>query len=303
MMTCGRARRLLWPDGGPRAATAEIVAAREHTGRCPQCREFLEDMRRLAELVRQAVPRPDAPVDVRDRLFKAIARARIDGPAGTVARRRRLWAAVAAAGLLAGGTWVALGGVGGREVAASDPLGTIVADHLRRQGHTSLASSDSLEVARWLGDRVPFQVAIPLFPDARIAGARLMLANGQSAAVVDYVIAGHPLSYYVLPRSGTGRAAAGAGIRLTSRTGYRIAAWDDGDLTHALVAGLPGPKLVELAHYCIEQTAGRQLISRADPAGGARLHLGLSDPEPHLPLRSRADAAPPASRPGGARIG
>jgi hypothetical protein len=42
-------------------------------------------------------------------------------------------------------------------------------------------------------------------------------------------------------------------VRVASRAGYRIASWADGDLTHALVAGLPGPKLVELAHYCIEQ--------------------------------------------------
>ena len=87
MMTCGRARRLLWPDGGPRSATAEIVAAREHASRCTLCQQFLGEMRRLSDRIREAVPRPEAPVDVRDRLFKAIARARIDGLTGAASRR------------------------------------------------------------------------------------------------------------------------------------------------------------------------------------------------------------------------
>jgi hypothetical protein len=261
-MTCGRARRLLWPDGGPRVATAEIVAARQHVGMCPLCRQFLDDMRRLSDRIRQAVPRPEAPVDVRDRLFKAIARARIDGRAGAVSRRRRVWSALAAAGLLAGGTWLGVRAVSEHTVTGPDPLGAIAEDHLRSQRHTGLASADSLEVARWLGERVPFPVAIPLFPEARMTGARLLLANGQSAAVVDYLIAGRPLSYYVLPAAHGGRVPKG--IRVTSRAGYHVAAWEDGGLTHALVAGLPGPKLVELAHYCIEQTTGRQLLSTTE---------------------------------------
>jgi anti-sigma factor RsiW len=203
-------------------------------------------------------------VDVRDRLFKAIARARIDGRVGAVSRRRRIWSALAAAGLLAGGTWLGVRAVSEHTDTGPDPLGAIAEDHLRSQRHTGLTSADSLEVARWLGERVPFPVAIPLFPDARMTGARLLLANGRSGAVVDYLIAGRPLSYYVLPAALGGSTSEA--IQVTSRGGYRIAAWEEGGLTHALVAGLPGPKLVELAHYCIAQTTGRRLLSTADGA-------------------------------------
>jgi len=283
-MTCGRARRLLWPDGGPRAVTAEIVAAREHAGGCAGCRQFLEDMRRLAGNIRQAVPRPEAPVEVRDRLFKAIARARIDGAPGATSRRRRLWAGIAAAVLLAGGTWAGLSTVSGRGHLPPDPLRAIVEDHLRAQRQTGLASSDSLELALWLAERVPFRVAIPLFPEARMTGARLLLANGQSAAVVDYLIGGRPLSYYVVPVSRATASDSVGGVRVTSRTGYRIAAWEDGGLTHALVAGLPATKLVELAHYCIEQTTGRQQLSSAESRG--------------RPIRRRAGVPPGGAVPG-----
>jgi anti-sigma factor RsiW len=190
----------------------------------------------------------------------AIARARMDGLTGAASRRRRLWAAVTAAGLLAGGTWVGLQAISGHDLIVPDPLAAVAEDHLRAQRHMGLASTDSLEVARWLGERVPFPVAVPLFPGTQMTGARLLLANGQSGAVIDYLIAGRRLSYYVIPVPQGNASSAMEGIQVSARTGYRIAAWEDGGLTHALVAGLSGPKLVELAHYCIEQTSGRQLL-------------------------------------------
>ncbi len=252
MLACGRARRLLWPDTGPREATAEIVAAREHVSRCPACQRFLDDMRRLSERIREAMPRPEAPVEVRDRLFKVIARARTDGARGT-GPRHRLWAAGLAAVLLVGGAWLGLSITPERGTPSRDPLGAIAEDHLRTQRHTGLASSDSLETARWLADRLPFAVEIPIFPEAQLKGARLVFVNRQSGAVVDYVIAGRSLSYYLLPAIEGETGTTAREIRLASRAGYRVAAWEDAGFTHALVAGLPGQKLVELAHYCIKQ--------------------------------------------------
>jgi hypothetical protein len=255
MMTCGRARRLLWPDTGPKEATAEVVAAREHVSRCALCQRFFHDMRHLGERIREAIPRPEAPVAVRDRLFKAIARARTgEGVRGTI-QRRRLWAAGLAAMLIGGGTWLGLSQIPDREMPSPDPIGAMAEDHLRSQRNTGLASSDSLEVARWLGDRLPFAVEIPIFPGAELRGARLLLVNRQSGAAIDYLIAGRPLSYYILPAIETETRTGIREIRVASRAGYRVATWEDAGLIHALVAGLPGPKLVELAHYCIQQMA------------------------------------------------
>jgi anti-sigma factor RsiW len=133
-----------------------------------------------------------------------------------------------------------------------DALSAIAEDHFRTERSAGLISSDSMEVARWLRERLPFGVEVPLFPDARLTGARLLLAGGQSGAVVEYAVAGRPLSYYILP--GGAETAAGVGrVRVVSRAGYRIAFWEDAGFTHALIAGLPAPKLIELAHYCIEQ--------------------------------------------------
>ncbi len=251
-MTCGHARRLLWPDGGPREATAEVVAAREHLSGCAECRRFLEDMQRIRERIHGAMPRPSAPVEVRDRLFKAIAGARTEGRTRLGVRRRR-WAAGLAAALLAGGTWLGVHLGRERSPFPESALRAVAEDHLRAQRNSGLASSDSLEVARWLAERLPFAVDVPIFPEAELRGARLLLVNGQSGGVVDYVIAGRALSYYVLPVHGSGATTAGHQVRLEPRAGYQIAVWDDAGLTHALVAGLPGSKLIDLAHYCIEQ--------------------------------------------------
>ncbi len=248
-MSCGHARRLLWPDAGPREATGEIMAAREHAGRCTDCRRFLEDMRRIGDGIREAVPRPAAPVEVRDRLFRSIALARTRGADRTAGPWRRLGAGLAGALLLAS-AWLGWRAASGSPSVQRDALAAIAEDHLQAQRSGGLISSDSVEVARWLRDRLPFGVEVPLFPGARLRGARLLLLGGQSGAVVEYAIAGRPLSYYILPGA---TSAEPRQVRVASRAGYRIASWEDAGLTHALIAGLPGPRLVELAHYCIEQ--------------------------------------------------
>lgn len=254
-MTCGRARRLLWPDSGPREATAELVAACDHVSRCPQCRGFLDDMRQVQERIRDAIPRPEAPVEVRDRLFKALARARTEdrGRGAPLRPWRWRWAAALAVVLVAGVIWLGLHVGRDRTPSADDPLRAVAEDHLRSQGNTGLTSSDSMEVARWLAERLPFAIDVPIFPDSELKGARLLLVNRTSGAAVDYTIGGRALSYYVLPASADARAAPTRNVRLEPRAGYQIAVWDDAGLTHALVASLPGSKLVQLAHYCIEQ--------------------------------------------------
>lgn len=252
-ISCGRARRLLWPDAGPREANADILAAREHAGRCPDCQRFLEDMRRLSDRIHQAVPRPAAPLEVRNRLFRSLARARAGRADHSVGRSRRRLGAGLAAALLLGGAWLGWRAAQDTAVLQSDALGAIAEDHVRSQGSAGLISSDSVAVARWLRERLPFGVEVPLFPGARLAGARLLLLAGRSGAVVEYVIEGRTLSYYILPNGGQGAAVEPRQVRVASRAGYRIAAWEDAGLTHALIAGLPGGRLVELAHYCIEQ--------------------------------------------------
>jgi len=253
-MNCGRARRLLWPDAGPREATPEVVAAREHAAGCEGCTRFLADMHRMAEEISRRAPRPTAPAEVRNRLFQAIARARI--PSGGHARSSRL-RPQAIAGIVAllvvGVSLLGYLGVRGGSPDRNDALGSIVEDRLRSQRGPGLASSDSAQVTEWLTERLPFAVQIPIFPEARLTGARVLVDSRRSGAVVEYLVGERVLSYYILPGDGAGLQGE---IRLVSTNGYRVASWHDSGLTHALVAALPESKLVELARYCIHQMMG-----------------------------------------------
>jgi hypothetical protein len=262
-MSCGRARRLLWPDAGPREASAEVLAAREHAAGCEACRDFFQDMRRMSERIGYAAPRPTAPPDVRNRLFKAIAEAR------TVSRPARGTGFRAAAAALVIALVTGLGLLGylavrGGMPGGDDPLRSIVADQVRSRRGAAFASADSVEVARWLAERLPFAVQVPLFPDARLTGARLLVDARQSGAVLEYATQGRLLTYYVLPGSGTDLPRR---IQLAARDGYRVASWHDAGLTHALVAALPDPKLIEYARYCIHQMTASASVRHASRYG------------------------------------
>lgn len=144
-------------------------------------------------------------------------------------------------------------------------LGSIVEDRLRSQRGAVLVSADSLQVARWLVERLPFAVQVPLFPETRLTGARLLVDGPKSGAVIEYTTQGRLLTYNVLPGSGIGSPRR---VRLTSRDGYRVASWHDAGLTHALVATLPQARLIEYARYCIHQMMAavyRIRRDRSDP--------------------------------------
>ncbi len=249
-MTCGPTRRLLWPGSGPREATAEVLEARAHSAECEACRRFLQDMQGIADRIGRVAPRPTAPPEVRDRLFKAIARTRTTSvsPVRATGIRRTTLAGIASVLLVLGmaGYVAVQSGV----LERPEGLASIVEDQLRARKGAGLVSSDSLQVTEWLAERLPFVVRIPLFPDARLTGARLLVDARKSGAVVEYAAQGRVLTYYVLPG---GETAIPRQIRLASRDGYRIASWHDAGLTHALVATLPGPRLIEYARYCIHQ--------------------------------------------------
>lgn len=248
-MNCGRARRLLWPVAGPREATAEVIAAREHAAGCAACQEFFHDMQHLGRQIGHAAPRPTAPAEMRDRLFRAIALARTSAAPVSRVRLRQMIVAGASALLVIGLSWIGYLAVHDRSEGA-DVVGSIVEDRLRSQKSVGLASSDSLHVAEWLAERLPFAVQVPIFPDARLVGARLLVDDRRSGAVVEYAVQGLVLTYYVLPGGGVGLPRQ---VQVASRDGYRVASWHDAGLTHALVATLPGSRLIEYARYCMHQ--------------------------------------------------
>ena len=268
-MRCGRARRLLWPDEGPRAVTREIEEARAHLDACETCRDFLAEARGTSELLSAHAPRPEAPLAVRERLFAALARARSYLPDGAPPRRpaRRHLVGSLAAGLLA----VALAGWAGlslRQESAPASLAAVAEDHIRALQQESLETEDRAAAERWLGERVPFAVRVPELPGASVEGARLCFLGGRRGAVVRYRVGGRPVSYYVMPGAG-GKATPDAQAFLEgAEAGYNVVVWRDAGLVHALVGDLPRERLGDLARVCADRLAS----TNAGAPGSPRLH-------------------------------
>jgi hypothetical protein len=251
-MTCGRARHLLWPDAGPRAASPEVIEAQQHLEACVTCQRFVRDMLALRDVIHDAAPREHAPVDVRGRLFSAIARMRAGAQQPSRRYRRAEWFAAAALLLvgLAGSLTV------GRLLrdAPTDPITAIAEDHARALGETQIASTDPAEIARWLAAQVHFAMHVPVLPGARLRGARLCVMDGRRGAVVEYELDGVAVSYFVVPDA-TAPAGGGTPVRFerTKRAGYHVVAWREPGLLHAMVGDLPESRLTPLAKACIDQ--------------------------------------------------
>jgi hypothetical protein len=248
-ISCGRARRVLWPDAGPRAVTQETELAQQHVAECTECRLFLEEMGRLGRLTHDLAPRPQAPRDVRDRLFKAVARVRTGSPAlgqRWAARRVGLAAVLA---LLAGGALI----WGRRAATPPDRFTGLAEDHMRATRGDGLISGDSASVSRWLAARLPFAMEVPALPGLKIRGARLCLMDGRRGGVVEYSSEGRPVSYFVVPDEDPAERLSTGDLRSALRAGYHVVTWREPGLVHALVGDLPEATLVGLARLCIQK--------------------------------------------------
>ncbi len=253
--TCGRVRRILWPDGGPRVTSPELIDAQEHIAQCEACQQFVREMRAQADLVRDSAAREQAPAEVRRRLFTAVARAR----AGTQPSPRRLvpvsWLIAAAALLVMLGGTLAVDHV--LRHGTVDPMSALADDHARALGDAHIASADPVVVSRWLAGQVHFAMLVPALPNARLLGARLRIMDGRRGAAVQYEVNGVAVTYFVVPLGSGGEQPSlgtGAGrLERLTRAGYRVVAWREPGLLHAMVGSLPDSQLATLAKACIKQ--------------------------------------------------
>ncbi|CAN5788909.1 hypothetical protein BH20GEM1_BH20GEM1_05300 [soil metagenome] len=243
--SCGLARRMLWPDKGPRAFDGEALAARRHVELCADCRAFFEEMGALRDAVRGSLEEEVAPIEIREAMYARLAESRLQ-------RRGRRWrAGFAAAAVLAVvlvGAVVLL-----RPSSPGAPLVSMLAgEHAKALGGDRLSSSDPGEVERWLAARVSFAVDVPEFTGARLTGARICLTESGRGAVVEYAIGDRTLSYFVLPATEYA-LPIGAGLTRAAESGYRMVLWRDTGLVHALVGAIGQEELDRLARECIEE--------------------------------------------------
>lgn len=260
MMDCKEVRKVLWPADVLRVSDDEVEAALQHAENCSSCEKFLEEDRRMAQFVRESVPRVHAPRELRERLYTVLARER----AGVVPsrqagrRKRRLLAvsslAVVALVLASAGHWL----IGrGQSAAAATAFAE---DYLRRVvEQEELRTADPQQIASFFARELGVAMPPPQIPDFEVQRATICLMNGRRGGVVEYEGKGRHLTYYLLPL-GEGAETEPAGLKdfqvgdatyaapaLAREQGLGVATWWDGKHQHALVGDLPSQELKRLA--------------------------------------------------------
>jgi hypothetical protein len=256
MSDCHETQRVLWPADIMRVSDAKIEAALRHAEDCDDCRWFLEQDRRVAQLIRDALPRVCASRELRERLYTALARER----SGTAGRPGRRWsraarvAAVVAAGAALGtsGHWLL-------ERQADPATSGFAEDYLRRVvEQEALASSDPQQIAGFFARELGVSMLPPEVPGYLPRRATICLMNGLRGGVVEYRAPGKHFSYYIIPRQAEMLAARGRpNARLVDRqiswppimgreSGLSVATWWDGEHQHAVVGDLPEAELEQV---------------------------------------------------------
>jgi anti-sigma factor RsiW len=231
-----------------------VIDAQQHLAGCTACQAFIAEMRAVGHSIHESAPREEAPAEVRERLFAALAQAR----AGTRPRRgrhARNWLLLAAAVLgITLGTALLTDRL--TRQPSADPIAALAEDHARSVGEAHIASTDPVQVANWVVGQVHFGMQVPVLPGASLRGARISVFDGRRGAVLEYDVDGTPMSYFVIPNESAPDGRRPMRFDQAAHAGYQIVSWREPGLLHAMVGNLSPSQIVSLAKACVEQ-AGR----------------------------------------------
>jgi mycothiol system anti-sigma-R factor len=234
-------------------AEAERVLLREHLSGCAACSPEAAALERLRDSIRVSATDYRAPAGLRSQIRDAIRRE--EASRSLAALRAPGWLAYAASLLLAvaigsGGTFLAIGDRQEDRVAAE-----IIDSHLRSLLGTHLTdvvSSDRHTVKPWFAGRSEVSPpAVDLsgegFP---LVGGRLDLIAGKPVPALVYKRREHVINLFVLPAAKADLAAA------SSRRGYSLRHWTEGDLAFWAVTDAAASELDEFERAFHAATAG-----------------------------------------------
>jgi len=257
MMDCKDARGRLWPPDQPRLARAEVLEARKHVDSCAACTEYFEQDRVLLDAY-ERLGHGRAPLDVREKVFDALAQARWEELGGEERAvqpesatpgwvRRSGWAVLLAAGIAVVTFGMPGAGLYDGPIASGDDGAVFVEDYLRRAvGQDHIVTSDPDEVGRFLTRELGMQVG-PIFAEGlELESAEICLLEGRRGAMVVYKKDGAAVAHYIVPREGTKPRAPA----LTGREGpgeMPVVTWSSPAVEQALVGELSSEVLLSIA--------------------------------------------------------
>lgn len=264
-MTCTEARERLRDLHEGRLPDAEQKAMSDHLASCAECRRIDAEERAVTSLLRERLPRHAAPESLKQRLAAEVAGSTPAKPkAARAALRSRpfLVAALAVAALLAAASVVVLNGTPwtrGRDAVVSEALN----DHLRvlyAEHPIEIESGGIHQVKPWFTGRLDFAPALAFSgdDDFPLLGGAVSYFVDRKAATFFFKRRLHNISLFVMRASGLawpkhpsvhmGRLSA----TVTSRQGFHVVLFRDGDLGYALVSDVDSAELLRLG----EKVAG-----------------------------------------------
>jgi anti-sigma factor RsiW len=208
-------------------------------------------MRRLSDDVRRSVPPTVAPLEVRDRLFKAISRARTQ-PGSPSRPNAALIAAATSAAIL-----LLIFGI--RSLSRDNPspqrplIPVLAEEHARALGEGGIRSSDPAVISRWLNGRLSFAIHVPVFSEASLRGARVLDVEKRRGVLIEYALGNDLISYFVVADYLAVPMTPVPSLEETVWDGYHVVSWIEPGLLHAFVGNVSDSKLRILARKCIEQ--------------------------------------------------
>ena len=223
---------------------ANVAMVEAHIGKCEGCREELERMQALRNLLRSDGVRQTAP----ELLSKRIAALpELATPRAANDNRLLRWIGPGAVGALAASlAMVTLLPPGADSMVDQE----IVSSHVRslQPGHlTDVQTTNQHIVKPWFNGKIDFSPPVPElagggFP---LAGGRLDSINGKTVAALVYHRRLHTVNLYVWP-------AKDSAERSFVKDGFAVTEWSRNGLRYAAVSDIP-PAEVRQFHQLFEQ--------------------------------------------------
>lgn len=242
-MLCSEAQRVqAYFDGELESASSVVIE--QHLAHCGECSALFHDLQSARETLRQHATYHRANDRLRSRVMQAIGDEAPVTPNRRSLRDRRFWWG-AAAGFTPAAIAAALVLFLNNPPAADRLTADLVNAHLRSLVGNHLidvASSDQHTVKPWFAGHVDVSPPVVDFPEAgyRLAGGRVDYVDGRRAAVTVYRHGAHVINVFAWPDN------AGTPPELTTRNGYHIACWRNGDLESCAVSDTAIDELLTL---------------------------------------------------------
>ena len=265
-MQCAESLRVqAYFDGEVDAVSAAEIE--RHAEHCAECRALLQDLDKVRATLRQNVSFGAAPPALRSRILDALDQEPEEAAASNVAvLRPKPGGQRQGAGGRRGSFWTgAFSGVGGAALAAAlafffvvpnfiNPLSQeLVSAHVRSLMPDHLidvVSTDKHTVKPWFAGHADVSPAVADFESQgyKLIGGRADYIEHQRSAVVVYQHGKHFINVFTWAASGS---------RLpnnSTRSGYHLAFWQEGDIQYCAVSDTGWDELMGLVRLMREQS-------------------------------------------------